>query len=286
MKLDALVVDLTTTTYLDSTGIALLFGLADGAPPGAGEQLAAGGRRGFPDTPVHCRLHGPLRHALDPSHPRGGARRVVVFPSSAISNLVDTASQVTHDALEFAAEHHEGQRRESDDAAFILHPLRGRLAAARPWWGGREVVAAGGAPRTASRTPTPRGSSSSSASDQWWQHRVLGFRAGRWVASPAQRSPCAVGDDTCGARVAGRLRRRPEGARAAHDAPRASSRSSSVRPEDRPTSCTTTGRASRCWRACWTTTRSSASCGSSSRRWRLLRRAHPGHSRSLSTPGS
>ena len=30
---------------------------------------------------------------------------------------------VTRDALEFAAEHHEGQRRESDDAAFILHPL-------------------------------------------------------------------------------------------------------------------------------------------------------------------
>jgi (p)ppGpp synthase/HD superfamily hydrolase len=30
---------------------------------------------------------------------------------------------VTRAALEFAAEHHEGQRRESDEAAFILHPL-------------------------------------------------------------------------------------------------------------------------------------------------------------------
>jgi (p)ppGpp synthase/HD superfamily hydrolase len=30
---------------------------------------------------------------------------------------------VTRRALEFAAERHEGQRREADDAAFILHPL-------------------------------------------------------------------------------------------------------------------------------------------------------------------
>jgi (p)ppGpp synthase/HD superfamily hydrolase len=30
---------------------------------------------------------------------------------------------VTRAALEFAAEHHAGQRRESDEAAFILHPL-------------------------------------------------------------------------------------------------------------------------------------------------------------------
>ena len=30
---------------------------------------------------------------------------------------------LTRRALEFAAERHEGQRREADDAAFILHPL-------------------------------------------------------------------------------------------------------------------------------------------------------------------
>src|SRR3954469_22463587 len=39
------------------------------------------------------------------------------FPS-----FVD-ALPLTRRALEFAAERHEGQRREADDAAFILHPL-------------------------------------------------------------------------------------------------------------------------------------------------------------------
>jgi (p)ppGpp synthase/HD superfamily hydrolase len=39
------------------------------------------------------------------------------FPS-----FVDTLP-VTRSALEFAAAHHQGQRRASDDAAFILHPL-------------------------------------------------------------------------------------------------------------------------------------------------------------------
>src|SRR5512133_1244063 len=33
------------------------------------------------------------------------------------------ALPLTRRALEFAAERHEGQRREADDAAFILHPL-------------------------------------------------------------------------------------------------------------------------------------------------------------------
>ncbi len=58
------------------------------------------------------------------------------FPS-----FVD-ALPVTHDALEFAAEHHEGQRRESDDAAFILHPLEvAQLLRGRGY--PDEVVAAG-----------------------------------------------------------------------------------------------------------------------------------------------
>ena len=49
---------------------------------------------------------------------------------------------VTRRALEFAADHHEGQRRESDDAAFILHPLEvAQLLRARGY--PDEVVAAG-----------------------------------------------------------------------------------------------------------------------------------------------
>ena len=49
---------------------------------------------------------------------------------------------VTRDALEFAAEHHEGQRRESDDAAFILHPLEvAQLLRGRGY--SDDVVAAG-----------------------------------------------------------------------------------------------------------------------------------------------
>ena len=33
------------------------------------------------------------------------------------------ALPLTRRALEFAAERHEGQRREADDAEFILHPI-------------------------------------------------------------------------------------------------------------------------------------------------------------------
>ena len=58
------------------------------------------------------------------------------FPS-----FVD-ALPVTRNALEYAAEHHEGQRRESDDAAFILHPLEvAQLLRGRGY--PDEVVAAG-----------------------------------------------------------------------------------------------------------------------------------------------
>lgn len=49
---------------------------------------------------------------------------------------------VTRRALEFAAEHHHGQRRASDDAAFILHPLEvAQLLRSRGY--PDEVVAAG-----------------------------------------------------------------------------------------------------------------------------------------------
>ena len=49
---------------------------------------------------------------------------------------------ITRSALEFAAEHHEGQRRDSDDAAFILHPLEvAQLLRGRGY--PDEVVAAG-----------------------------------------------------------------------------------------------------------------------------------------------
>jgi (p)ppGpp synthase/HD superfamily hydrolase len=49
---------------------------------------------------------------------------------------------VTRRALEFAAEHHDGQRRDSDDAAFILHPLEvAQLLRGRGY--PDEVVAAG-----------------------------------------------------------------------------------------------------------------------------------------------
>jgi (p)ppGpp synthase/HD superfamily hydrolase len=49
---------------------------------------------------------------------------------------------VTRRALEFAAEHHSGQRRASDDAAFILHPLEvAQLLRGRNY--PDEVVAAG-----------------------------------------------------------------------------------------------------------------------------------------------
>ena len=58
------------------------------------------------------------------------------FPS-----FVD-ALPVTLGALEFAAEHHRGQRRASDDAAFILHPLEvAQLLNGRGY--SDEVVAAG-----------------------------------------------------------------------------------------------------------------------------------------------
>ena len=58
------------------------------------------------------------------------------FPS-----FVD-ALPVTLEALEFAAEHHRGQRRASDDAAFILHPLEvAQLLSGRGY--PDEVVAAG-----------------------------------------------------------------------------------------------------------------------------------------------
>ena len=49
---------------------------------------------------------------------------------------------ITRSALEYAAEHHEGQRRVSDDAAFILHPLEvAQLLRGRGY--PDEVVAAG-----------------------------------------------------------------------------------------------------------------------------------------------
>jgi (p)ppGpp synthase/HD superfamily hydrolase len=49
---------------------------------------------------------------------------------------------VTRRALEFAAEHHRGQRRQSDEAAFILHPLEvAQLLRGRGY--PDEVVAAG-----------------------------------------------------------------------------------------------------------------------------------------------
>ena len=49
---------------------------------------------------------------------------------------------ITRRALEFAADHHEGQRRDSDDAAFILHPLEvAQLLRGRGY--PDEVVAAG-----------------------------------------------------------------------------------------------------------------------------------------------
>ena len=58
------------------------------------------------------------------------------FPS-----FVD-ALPVTLEALEFAAEHHRGQRRASDDAAFILHPLEvAQLLSGRGY--PDEVIAAG-----------------------------------------------------------------------------------------------------------------------------------------------
>jgi (p)ppGpp synthase/HD superfamily hydrolase len=58
------------------------------------------------------------------------------FPS-----FVD-ALPVTLQALEFAAEHHQGQRRASDDAAFILHPLEvAQLLSGRGY--PDEIVAAG-----------------------------------------------------------------------------------------------------------------------------------------------
>ena len=58
------------------------------------------------------------------------------FPS-----FVD-ALPVTRSALEYAAERHEGQRRTSDDAAFILHPLEvAQLLSNRGY--PDEVVAAG-----------------------------------------------------------------------------------------------------------------------------------------------
>ena len=58
------------------------------------------------------------------------------FPS-----FVD-ALPLTRQALEFAAEHHDGQRRDSDDAAFILHPLEvAQLLRGRGY--PDEVVAAG-----------------------------------------------------------------------------------------------------------------------------------------------
>jgi (p)ppGpp synthase/HD superfamily hydrolase len=58
------------------------------------------------------------------------------FPS-----FVDTLP-VTRRALEFAAAHHQGQRRASDDAAFILHPLEvAQLLRGRGY--PDEVVAAG-----------------------------------------------------------------------------------------------------------------------------------------------
>jgi (p)ppGpp synthase/HD superfamily hydrolase len=61
---------------------------------------------------------------------------VLQFPS-----FVD-ALPLTRRALEFAAEHHEGQRRDSDDAAFILHPLEvAQLLRGRGY--PDEVVAAG-----------------------------------------------------------------------------------------------------------------------------------------------
>jgi (p)ppGpp synthase/HD superfamily hydrolase len=49
---------------------------------------------------------------------------------------------ITRRALEYASEHHEGQRRTSDDAAFILHPLEvAQLLRGRGYRD--EVVAAG-----------------------------------------------------------------------------------------------------------------------------------------------
>jgi (p)ppGpp synthase/HD superfamily hydrolase len=60
----------------------------------------------------------------------------VQFPS-----FVDSLP-LTRRALEFAADYHEGQRRDSDDAAFILHPLEvAQLLRGRGY--PDEVVAAG-----------------------------------------------------------------------------------------------------------------------------------------------
>ncbi len=78
-QLDALVVDLTATTYVDSAGIALLFGLATELRQHQQELRLVVAE----DSPIArmVRLVGPLRRRADPHSPRGGARGAVGFPS-------------------------------------------------------------------------------------------------------------------------------------------------------------------------------------------------------------
>ena len=77
-QLDALVVDLTATTYLDSTGIALLFGLATELRQHQ-QQLRLVVAE---DSPIArmVRLTGLSAAVPTAPSPRGGARGVVVFP--------------------------------------------------------------------------------------------------------------------------------------------------------------------------------------------------------------
>ena len=110
------------------------------------------------------------------------------FPS-----FVD-ALPVTHDALEFAAEHHEGQRRESDDAAFILHPLEvAQLLRGRGY--PDEVVAAGVLHDSLEDTDaTPLELEQRFGSDGGGA-RLLGLRAERRRQLRAAQGAAAVVDD-------------------------------------------------------------------------------------------
>ena len=217
-RADGLVVDLTATTYLDSAGIALLFGLASALRQHQ-QQLRLVVADGSPIARM-VRLTGLDRRGADAPDAGGGARGAVGFHrDAAISELRRRAAgdPAARSSSPPSTTRGSGGSPTTPRSSSIRSRSRSCCAAGatrtRSW------------PRacstTASRTPTPRRSSSSSASAPRSRRSCARSPSRRRAAaSPSARRRLRAAMADAGARLARRLRRRQgrEGARAADDA--------------------------------------------------------------------
>ena len=203
---------------------------------------------------------------------RGHAARARLAACPRSSRRSSARCRSRRRALEYAASEHEGQRREADNAPFILHPLEvAHLLQGRDY--PDHVIAAGVLHDVLEDTD---------ATEAELAER-FGPEVAELVAAVSEPADAdgllrgAQGEAARGRRqrVVGRGggvrgRQGRQGARVPLGVGRAAARPSAP---STATSWSTTGRAWRCWSASSGRSRWSASCASSSRRWRCCRRA-------------